>query len=148
MKRSTPSTRRNARDALLEALVGARFTRLGDRAAELGEQQPPGVALETWLREFVAGAGAYRGLSAALMATQDDPRSALHVSCDAMRAAVAALVTAAQGAGRIRPDVDGTDVFALVNALSWVAEQAPSLAARRDHLFELVMDGLRISSAA
>jgi AcrR family transcriptional regulator len=134
------------REALLEALVGARFTRLGNRAAELGAQEPPGVALETWLREFVAGAGAYRGLSSALMATQTDPQSPLHVSCDAMRAAVATLLAGAQRAGHVRPDVDGADVFALVSALSWVVEQAPAVAERRDHLFRLVMDGLLITS--
>ncbi|MFJ4863255.1 hypothetical protein ACIP6Y_21010, partial [Streptomyces sp. NPDC088748] len=38
--------------------------------------------------------------------------------------------------------MDGTDLFALVNAIGWIVGQAPSIAARRDHLLTLVMDGL------
>ncbi|MFJ2752164.1 hypothetical protein [Streptomyces sp. NPDC087297] len=47
-----------------------------------------------------------------------------------------------QDTGRIRPDVDGNDLFALVNAIGWIVGQAPSIAARRNHLLTLVMDGL------
>ncbi|MEW1640072.1 hypothetical protein AB0469_39175 [Streptomyces sp. NPDC093801] len=34
------------------------------------------------------------------------------------------------------------DLFALVNALSWITGQAPAIEARRAHLLALVMDGL------
>ncbi|MET9602653.1 hypothetical protein [Streptomyces sp. NPDC006459] len=47
-----------------------------------------------------------------------------------------------QDTGRIRPDVDGTVLFALVNAIGWIFDQAPSIAARRNHLLTLVMHGL------
>ena len=45
--------------------------------------------------------------------------------------------------GDIRSDVDGLDLFALVNAVAWIADQAPSIAERKEHLVALVMDGLR-----
>ncbi|WP_373872394.1 SbtR family transcriptional regulator [Planobispora takensis] len=48
----------------------------------------------------------------------------------------------AQAAGRVRADVDRTDLFALANALSWITDQAPSLEERREHLFALLLDGL------
>ncbi|WP_035864150.1 TetR/AcrR family transcriptional regulator [Kitasatospora cheerisanensis] len=132
------------REALLEALLGRRFGQLAERAQELAGGGDPDAALTGWLREFCQGAGAYQGLPETLMATLRDPASPLHASCTAMREAGAGLLAAAQRAGRIRPDVTGTDLFALANAVSWIADQAPSLAGRREHLFRLVMDGLRV----
>ncbi|MER5279650.1 TetR/AcrR family transcriptional regulator [Streptomyces sp. NPDC002809] len=131
------------RDALLETLLRQGFDGLAARADELLDGGlPPEQALAEWLGEFTLRAGAFRGLPASLMATLGDEDSALHASCLAMRTACGRLLRAAQETGRIRPDVDGTDLFALVNALSWIADQAPSLAARRERLLALVMDGL------
>lgn len=52
------------------------------------------------------------------------------------------LLQGAQDAGRIHPDADGTDLFTLVNALSWITGQAPTLATRREHPLALALDGL------
>ncbi|MFD0151732.1 TetR/AcrR family transcriptional regulator [Streptomyces sp. NPDC055721] len=131
------------RDALLESLLRTGFDRLAEEAGRLLDADlPPERALADWLGEFTLRAGAFRGLPASLMTTLGDPDSALHASCLAMREAGGRLLRAGQDAGRIRPDADGTDLFALANALSWIADQAPSIAARRDHLLTLVMDGL------
>ncbi|MER7913120.1 MULTISPECIES: helix-turn-helix domain-containing protein [unclassified Streptomyces] len=131
------------RDDLLEALLRTGFDRLAARADELlADDLPPERALSLWLGEFTLRSGSFRGLPASLMATLGDEESALHASCAAMRAAAGRLLRAAQDDGRIRPDVDGTDLFALANAVSWAADQAPSLAARREHLLALVLDGL------
>jgi hypothetical protein len=35
--------------------------------------------------------------------------------------------------GHIRSDLDATDLFTLVNAIGWISNQGPSIAARRDH---------------
>lgn len=131
------------RDALLEALLHRRFTHLAERADALAATAPPERALTEWLYEFTLGAGAYQGLPAALMATLNDPQSPLHASCLTMRQAGGRLLEAAQESGTIRPDVAPIDLFALTNALSWIADQAPTLAERQEHLFRLVMDGLR-----
>ncbi|MFC9293831.1 TetR/AcrR family transcriptional regulator [Streptomyces sp. NPDC057011] len=130
------------RDALLEALLHQRFIQLAERADALAATAPPEQALGEWLYEFTLGAGAYQGLPATLMATLNDPQSPLHDSCLAMRQAGGRLLDAAQRTGSIRPDVAPIDLFALANALSWIADQAPTLAERREHLFRLVMDGL------
>ncbi|MFD5787320.1 TetR/AcrR family transcriptional regulator [Streptomyces sp. NPDC127037] len=131
------------RDALLEALLHQRFTNLAERADVLATTAPPERALTEWLYEFTLGAGAYQGLPATLMATLNDPDSPLHADCLTMRQAGGRLLEAAQESGRIRPDVAPVDLFALANALSWIADQAPTLTERREHLFRLVVDGLR-----
>ena len=132
------------RDELLEALLGEGFDRLAARAAALEESAAPYDALTEWLGDFVGGATAYRGLAASMMATLGDETSSLYASCHAMRQAAARLLERAQEDGRIRPDVDGTDLFALVGAISWIADQAPAIADRREHLFSLVLDGLAV----
>lgn len=130
------------RDALLEALLRQRFDHLAAKATSLQDSPSPDDALREWLADFMVDASAHRGLSASLMATLADESSLLHASCLAMREAAARLLKRTQDCGQIRPDVTGTDLFALVNALAWIADQSPSFAERREHLFSLVMDGL------
>lgn len=131
------------RDELLEALLSQGFDRLAAKAASLQTTHAPDDALMEWLGDFTAGASAYRGLAASMMATLEDENSSLHASCLVMRQAAARLLKNAQDAGHIRPDVDGTDLFALVSAVGWITDQAPSIAARREHLFSLVVSGLK-----
>ncbi|MER7541231.1 TetR/AcrR family transcriptional regulator [Streptomyces sp. NPDC097704] len=131
------------RDALLEALLHQRFAHLAQRADALAGTAPPERALTEWVYEFTLGAGAYQGLPATLMATLNDPESPLHADCLTMRQAGGRLLEAAQESGGIRPDVAPIDLFALANALSWITDQAPTLTERREHLFRLVMDGLK-----
>ena len=130
------------RDALLETLLRRGFDRLTEKADALAGSRAPDEALVEWLRDFTHGSSTYRGLPSSMMATLTDESSPLHGSCLAMREAAARLLKRAQDAGHIRPDVDGTDLFALINAVGWIAEQSPSLAARRERLFSLLMDGL------
>lgn len=130
------------RDALLETLLRQRFDALAARADALAGERAPAEALTVWLDEFTRGSATYRGLPASMMASLADEQSALHASCLNMRAAAARLLERAQDAGDIRPDIDGTDLFALVNAVGWIAEQTPALAGRRERLLGLVMEGL------
>lgn len=125
------------REALLEALLRGSFDTLTARAADLGASAPPADALVGWLREAVAVAHAHRGVVAAMVAAIADPESALHASCVTMRAAGTRLLERAQAAGAARPDVDGEDLFALLGALAWLADQ-PALAPRADHLFAVI----------
>lgn len=70
-----------------------------------------------------------------------DEASALHDSCVALRGSGARLLARAQAAGKARPDIDGTDLLALVSALAWLNDQ-PSFAARVDHLVELITEAI------
>jgi AcrR family transcriptional regulator len=125
------------REALLEALLRASFDELTARAGGLETAASPDEALVSWLREAVAVAHNYSGAIAAMVAAIADPDSALHASCTTMRAAGTRLLARAQAAGVARPDIDGTDLFALLGALAWLRDQ-PSLSTRADHLFDVI----------
>ncbi len=135
------------RDALLDAVLRQGFDRLAERADELAADLPPAAALGAWLRELAAGAAAYQGLSGSLVTTLNDPGSALSASCSALQAAGSRLLANAQADGGIRPDVAGVDVFALATGVAAMTERGP-LAERRDHLLDVVLDGLRPEAAA
>ena len=130
-----------SREALLDALLRTSFDELAALADELEASSSPRDALVVWLRDCVAMATRYRGVTEMMVAAIEDPESALHASCVGMRAAGARLLGRAQAAGAARADLDGTDLFALVGALSWIGDQA-ALAPRAGHLFDVVADAI------
>jgi AcrR family transcriptional regulator len=134
------------RETLLEALLRTGFDRLTAEAAELEEADSAGDALVSWLREFVACATSYQGVIALMVAAIEDPGSALHASCVAMKAAGARLLARAQADGAARPDIDDTDLYALAGSLAWAGDQ-PALAARADHLFAIVTGAILTAPA-
>ncbi|KOG87228.1 TetR/AcrR family transcriptional regulator [Streptomyces varsoviensis] len=134
------------REALLDALLRTNFDDLTARAGELEESSSPTDALVAWLRDCVACAHAYRGVTSLMSAALEDPASALHASCVAMRTAGTGLLARAQAAGEARTDVDGTDLFALVAALAWLGDQ-PVFEARADHLLDVVASAILTSGA-
>jgi AcrR family transcriptional regulator len=127
------------REALLDALLRTRFDELAARAADLGTSESPREALVTWMRECVACTVEIRGVVELMVAAMEDPDSALHASCTGMRAAGTGLLTRAQEDGTARPDLDGTDLFALISAIAWLSDQ-PALSSRSGHLFDVVAD--------
>lgn len=126
------------RDALLDALLRAGFDELTALADRLEARLPPGEALKAWLRDFVACAHTYRGAVTTMMGAIEDPDSALHASCVAMRGSGARLLERAQSAGQARTDLTGPDLFALGGALIWLHDQ-PTSAPRADHLLDVVV---------
>ncbi|WP_330327461.1 TetR/AcrR family transcriptional regulator [Streptomyces pseudovenezuelae] len=129
------------REALLEALLRTNFDELAVKATDLETSGEPDEALASWLRDFVACAHNYRGVIELMVTAIEDPQSALHASCVAMRAAGTRLLTRAQAQGLARSDIDGTDLFALAGSLAWLSDQ-PSFAARTDHLFDVVVSAI------
>lgn len=125
------------REALLEALLRTNFDGLAQRANELERSDDAGSALVTWLREAVAMTHDYSGAIALMVAAISDEDSALHVSCITLRAAGTRLLLRAQAEGAARADMDGNDLFALISALAWLADQPP-LVPRADHLFDIM----------
>ena len=134
------------REALLEALLRTGFDELTARAGELEAARTPGDALVVWLREFVACAARYRGVVTLMVAAIEDPGSALHASCVAMKASGGRLLARAQEVGSARDDLDGADLFALAGALAWLSDQA-ALADRTDHLFAVIADAILVPTA-
>lgn len=125
------------REALLDALLRNGFDALAGRAAELEAREDRGAALVAWLREAVAMTHEYRGAIALMVAAIADEESALHGSCTELRAAGTRLLHRAQETGAARADMDGNDLFALISALAWLADQPP-LVPRADHLFDII----------
>ena len=129
------------REALLEALLRTNFDELGQRANELEMWDDAESALVMWLREAVAMTHTYSGVIAPMVAAIADEDSALHASCVGLRAAGTRLLVRAQAEGVARRDMDGNDLFALISALAWLADQPP-LVPRADHLFDIISDAI------
>lgn len=129
------------REALLEALLRSGFEALAKRATELHEEDDAGQALVVWMREAIAVTHNYRGAIAAMVAAIADEGSALHASCVDLREAGTTLLRRAQKEGVARGDMDGNDLFALISALAWLANQPP-LVPRADHLFEIISSAI------
>ena len=125
------------REALLEALLHARFDELTQTAAELEASASPDEALLSWFREAMAFTHTYGGVFEVLAVALADAESALHASCAGVRSAGAQLLERAQAAGLARTDIDGTDLLALIAALGWLSEQPP-FTSRADHLVDVI----------
>ncbi|MGQ4356112.1 TetR/AcrR family transcriptional regulator [Streptomyces drozdowiczii] len=129
------------REALMEALLHASFEQLTGRARDCAASEESAEALVTWVRECVAWTTEYRGVTVLMAAAIEDPASALHGSCVALRAAGAGLLRRAQEAGTARDGIDGEDLFALIAMLAWAGDQ-PTLASRADRLLNVVAQAL------
>ncbi|MEU4563142.1 helix-turn-helix domain-containing protein [Actinoplanes sp. NPDC023936] len=129
------------RETLLEALLHQSFGDLTAKASELETSHAVEDALVSWVRDCVAWATEYRGVTALMAAATEDPESALHTSCVTMRAAGARLLARAQATGGARNDIDGDDLFALITMLAWTGDQ-PALASRANHLFNIVASAI------
>lgn len=129
------------REALLEALLRDTFDALSARAKRLEQETNAEEALLTWLREAVGSTKDYSGVIAAMVSAIADEQSALHGSCVSLRSAGNRLLMRAQADGRARIDMDGDDLFALISALAWLAEQPP-LVPRSERLFDIIADAI------
>ena len=131
------------RDALVEAAYRHGVEQLCDAAAQLLAEQPPDLALEMWMRDFVGYVATKRGLAATLKLSADDSHTELFAYVhERIKAAIKSLVDAACATGRIRSDVDGGDLIRALGGICMVSDQAGwQDQARR--LVSLLMDGLR-----
>lgn len=133
------------REALLDALLRTSFDESAKRAIELEQWDDAGDALVTWLKEAVAMTHNCSGAIALMVAAISDEASALHVSCTALRSAGTGLLRRAQAKGAARADMDGNDLFALISALAWLADQPP-LVPRADHVFDIIVSAILVKA--
>jgi AcrR family transcriptional regulator len=136
-----------SREALLDVLLRESFDGLAARAVELEASDSPEDALVTWLRDCVAVAREYRGVTELMAAAIGDTGSALHASCVTVRAAGTRLLTRAQAEGAARADLDGKELFALIAALAWLGDQ-DSFAPVAGHLFAVVASAVLTGQAS
>jgi AcrR family transcriptional regulator len=110
------------------------------RAQELLDGMPPEQAFAGWIHALAGYLVTKRGLSHALLEGLGRD-SELMTSCwMAMHDTADRLLTNAQRAGVVRPDVSSMDVMRLVHGIVVATEQAPDHA---DRLLQLTLDGLR-----
>lgn len=134
------------RSNLIEALLAQRYDELTVRAYDLLAADDAGDALLTWLRSFVVHVTTFRGLAASArhsMQAQPTAGSPTSFSCQAMRAAAAALLARAQRQGAVRSDIDISEVLQLTNAVAWVTERDRDAS---DRFLSLVTNGLGAQS--
>lgn len=131
-----------SREAMLEALTGEDFDRLAARGRELAAQGEPYGALLTWLRELGSVQRSMKGLPESVLAATRDHSSQLHVSCEGMQKAGAALLARAQAAGAVRADLSALELLALMAGVAWASGYGHG-----DELFErlltVAVEGIR-----
>ena len=135
------------REALLEVLLRSSFDALSDRAEALLTSTDAREALMLWLQETIAFTYEHRGIIAPMMSAIEDPDSALHTSCVALRAAGAALLARAQADGKARANLDGAELFDLIAALAWLRGH-PSHAPRAERIFSVIADAILVTKTA
>lgn len=131
------------RHALMNAVFQDAVTALLARSRELAHADEPCGALVEWLRAIVTQASEYRGLALELMAASYDTSSPLSQCSEPLRTAGATLLTRAQQAGTVRPDVSISDLMQLTNAIALAAEETPTDPALADRLLTLTLRGLK-----
>lgn len=132
------------RRALLEAAYLGRIEAIAARAAVLADALPPGQALLEWLNELAAGMIRVRGLKALLGSAVTDGGSPVATVCgDAVKAAAARLVAAAQREGTLRRDVEPVEVLRLAHGVATASELADGEGRAIRRYLSLLTEGLR-----
>jgi AcrR family transcriptional regulator len=131
------------KQALVEAVLEAMYASLLADARRALRQSDPGAAFHTFffaLSEFQAR---HRALAEHMATEIDLPVSAQSVR-DALRSAIGELVSRAQDAGAIRPDIGPADVAMLFSGVAHATALAGDLQPMlRERYVALILDGLR-----
>ena len=131
------------KEALVRAIVEARFEQAARRAEELCEAGDPGEALGTFLGELVELSYEKRDFSEELVRAGIDIESWKPELMGHLREAFGLLLDKAQRSGAVRPDITVDDLDALGRGTCLAACQCDCSAARA-RLVNVVVDGLRI----
>jgi AcrR family transcriptional regulator len=129
------------RTALLEAVYTDQVAALCQRAGELAASQSPGAALAAWMREMVEFGATKQNLTSALAADYDKDAPVFSACRDDLLAAATALLTPAQQAGAVRPDVQPLDLLRLSHGVAAATARADD-AEQADRLLSLMLNGV------
>jgi AcrR family transcriptional regulator len=136
------------KDALIDAIVDARFAQLTASAEEALEAPDPWDGFTGFLHTAVDMQAADRGFKDALAARGRDERG-VKLARRRLHAAVARLVERAQAAGALRADLTIEDVIVLLWATARVVERTAEVAPGQVRRFlALHLAGLRPAAAA
>ncbi|GAA3822439.1 TetR/AcrR family transcriptional regulator [Sphaerisporangium flaviroseum] len=128
---------------LQEAVYHDHVVSLAQQAHDLADRLPPSEAVREWMRIIAASSRTKRGLTQALTATLE-PHSEVFTSChEKMRGAAGALLSRAQEAGEVRPELDGLGLLRIAHAIAVASERSEDSG---ELLLTIMMDGLRPQS--
>jgi AcrR family transcriptional regulator len=127
------------RQALLEALYVDEVEEVCRTAAEL-DGEDPWEALSGWFERFIGYMATKQALAAELLNYVDRSAEVFKTSRAALFSAGEPLLTRAQEAGAVRPDVDIAEVIQLVMGIAKIPTEDPR---QTEHILRVALDGLR-----
>ena len=127
------------RQSLLEALYAGEVEQLSQSAAEL-DGEDPWTALSVWFERFIGYLATKRALAEELMHYMDKDAPLFQACRASMFAAGEPLLTRAQEAGVVRPDVEFGEILHMVIGIGKIPTNDP---AQTEHMFRIALDGLR-----
>ena len=132
------------RQALVEALYMDEVEEVSRVASEL-DGADPWEDLSAWLQRFIAYIGTKRALAGELL-NYLEPDAPLFQTCrTSLYTAGEPLLTRAQEAGAVRPDVTIADVMQMVIG---IAKLPAGNSAQVEHILRIALDGLRYNAGA
>lgn len=135
-----------ARQALLEAVYKDQVDGLEVLADKLLTAESPGAALAEWLRAFAAFGRTKRSLSAALVSALGKDSTLISDCSKVLRGCTEALLSRAQEAGVVRPDVQPIDLVRLTHGLIIASESVGGDVGQADRMLDLLLGGLLTGS--
>jgi AcrR family transcriptional regulator len=127
------------RQALLEALYVDEVEEVCRTAAEL-DGDDPWEALSGWFERFIGYLATKQALAAELLNYVDRDAQLFQTSRAALFSAGEPLLTRAQEAGVVRPDVDIAEVIQMVIGIGKIPASDPR---QTQHILRVALDGLR-----
>jgi len=131
------------KEALFEAIVTARLEELCKTTGRLGEDEAPGEAVFTFLREFGRQASAKQDLFDAMDAAGLDFKSTCAASVEELTRGIDLLLERAKAAGAVRADIATGEVMSLI--VGACHSRQDDLACQR--MVEIVCEGIRRPAA-
>jgi AcrR family transcriptional regulator len=127
------------RQALLEALYVGEVEEVC-RSAEQFADAEPWAALEGWFERLIAYIGTKQALAHELLNYLDKDAALFQVCRTSMWDAGEPLLTRAQEAGVVRPDVSIAEVIQMVVGIAKIPTSDPK---QTEHMVRIALDGLR-----
>ena len=131
------------KEDLLSAIIVARVERLTEAARALASAEDAGAAFFSFFEQMVEQSASKKAFADALSVAGIDVKSVIAPALRDLRHAISALLTRAQEAGAVRPDIGVDEALALFKGASHAAEHAPRDGALQARTLAIIFDGLR-----
>ena len=131
------------KEALFEAVMLDRVTRLAEHAKTLATAEEPGAAFFDFLRLMIVGAASSKDLVDALLGADLANAGRILAAKQQLQEAGGQLLARAQRAGAVRGDLGVSELMTLLSGAVMALQQQPGDAHLTDVVFAVLRDGLR-----